>query len=79
MIQQAREHLRRNRMTYLSHMRFASFHGALCIRAGLMLLVHSVVPGWYERAGSDHVRRLKASFDRHELEASRRLREAFTA
>lgn len=64
----SRDHLRRNRMTYLGHMRFASWHGAACIRAGLMLLVHSVVPCWYERAGSEHVRRLKASFDRHELE-----------
>ena len=68
MIQRCRDHLRRNRMTYTGHMRFASSHGAACIRAGLMLLVHSVVPCWYERAGSEHVRRLKASFDRHELE-----------
>jgi hypothetical protein len=37
-----------------------------------MLLIHSVVPCWFERAGSEHVRRLKASFDRHELEASPR-------
>lgn len=64
----SREHLRRNRMTYIGHMRFAASHGAFCIWAGLMLLVHSVAPCWYERAGSDLVRRLKLSFDRHELE-----------
>lgn len=68
MIQLSRDHLRRNRMTYLGHMRFAAWHGAACIRAGLLLLVHAVVPCWYERAGSNHVRRLKESFDRHELE-----------
>ena len=68
MIQRSRDHLRRNRMTYTGHMRFASLHGALCIRAGLMLLIHSVVPCWYERAGSEHVRRLLESFDRHEEE-----------
>ena len=62
MIQQAREHLRRNRMTYLSHMRFASFHGSLCIRAGLMLLVHSVLPGVYRTAGADLLRRLREVF-----------------
>lgn len=68
MIQRSRDHLRRNRMTYTGHMRFAAWHGAFCIRAGVMLLVHSVLPCWYERAGSEHVRRLKESFDRHELE-----------
>lgn len=68
MLAASRDHLRRNRMTYLGHMRFASLHGALCIRAGIMLLVHSVLPCWFERAGSEHVRRLKMSFDRHELE-----------
>lgn len=68
MLTQSRDHLRRNRMTYLGHMRFASFHGAACIRAGIMLLIHSVLPCCFERAGSDHVRRLKESFDRHNEE-----------
>lgn len=68
MIQRAREHLRRNRMTYTAHMRFAASHGAACIRAGIMLLIHSLAPCWFERAGSNLVRRLRESFDRHEMQ-----------
>ena len=62
MITRSRNHLRRNRMTYTGHMRFASLHGALCIRAGLMLLVHSVVPGVWETAGGLLLGRLQQSF-----------------
>lgn len=58
----SRDHLRRNGMTYLSHMRFASFHGAICIRAGLMLMIHGVVPGVYRTAGADLLRRLRQVF-----------------
>lgn len=62
MISRSRDHLRRNRMTYLGHMRFASFHGASCIRAGIMLLVHAVVPGVWETAGGRLLGRLQQSF-----------------
>ena len=72
MIQRSRDHLRRNGMTYADHMRFAAWHGAVCIRAGLLLLVHAVAPCWFQTAGSRLVRRMGKSFDRHELEASRR-------
>ena len=68
MITRSRDHLRRNGMTYPSHMRFAASHGALCLRAGIMLMIHSLAPCWFERAGSNLVRRLQKSFDRHELE-----------
>ena len=68
MIQRSRDHLRHNRMSYTGHMRFAASHGARCIRAERMLMVHSLAPCWYQRAGSDLVRRLRESFDRHELE-----------
>lgn len=62
MLAASREHLRRNRMTYLGHMRFASWHGALCIRAGLMLLVHSVVPGVWQVAGGRLLGQLQGPF-----------------
>ena len=66
MLTQSREHLRRNGMTYADHMRFAAFHGALCIRSGLLLLVHAVVPAWFQMAGSRLVRRLGESFDQRQ-------------
>lgn len=62
MIQQARDHLRENGMTYLGHMRFAAFYGTSCIRSGLRLLVHAVHPGVYRTAGSDLLRRLRERF-----------------
>jgi len=62
MIQRAREHLRQNGMTYLSHMRFAAFYGIACIRAGLRLLIHAVHPGVCRTAGSDLLRRLRERF-----------------
>ena len=62
MLTQSREHLRRNGMTYASHMRFAAFHGAACIWSGLLLLVHAVVPAWFQAVGSTLVRRLSQSF-----------------
>jgi hypothetical protein len=69
MLKQSREHLRRNGMTYASHMRFAAFYGALCIWSGLLLLVHAVVPAWFQEVGSRLVRRLGESFDKEEHHA----------
>ena len=57
-------------MTYASHMRFAAFYGALCIWSGLLLLVHAVVPAWFQAAGSRLVRRLGESFDKEEQDAA---------
>lgn len=68
MLTQSSEHLKRNGMTYTGHMRFASFYGALCIWSGLMLLVHAVVPGWFQAVGKNLVRRLGESFDKEEEE-----------
>ena len=62
MLTQSREHLKRNGMTYASHMRFAAFHGAACIWSGILLLIHAVVPAWCQTAGSRLVRRLSQSF-----------------
>ena len=57
-------------MTYLSHMRFAASHGALCIWSGLLLLVHAVVPAWFQAAGNRLVRRLGESFDKGDRDAT---------
>lgn len=70
MLTQSREHLKRNGMTYADHMRFATFHGALCIWAGLLLIVHAVVPGWFQVVGKNLVRRLGESFDKEEQDAA---------
>lgn len=65
LVKKARNHLDRNNMTYFTHMKFAFGHGSICIKAGVILCVHSLFPCFFERAGSKLVRYLKLSFDRH--------------
>ena len=68
LVKKAKKHLSKNNMTYLGHMKFALGHGLICIKAGIMLCVHSAFPCFFERAGSKLVRHLKMSFDRHDKE-----------
>lgn len=68
LIEKAKSHLVRNNMTYRSHWVFAISHGFLCIEAGLMLIIHSFFPCFFEKSGSALVRVLKRSFDRHNEE-----------
>lgn len=69
LIQRSREHLAANGMTYAEHMRFAAWHGALCIRAGVLLMVHAVAPCWFQTAGKRLVRLLGESFDKEDQDA----------
>lgn len=47
---------------------FAVCHGLMCIFAGIMLIIHSIFPCFFEKAGSNLVKKLNLSFDRHENE-----------
>lgn len=58
-------HLRDNHMTYREHWMFAVGHGLLCCVAGIMLIMHGFLPCFFEHAGSNLVRKLKISFDKH--------------
>lgn len=59
-------HLQENNMTYFQHMLFAMFYGISCLCAGLYLIVHSILPCFYQTAGSDLVNRLSERFkNRH--------------
>lgn len=68
LVKKAQDHLERNHMTYLGHMKFASCHGLICIKAGIMLCIHSLFPCFFERAGTKLVRLLKLSFDKRHKE-----------
>lgn len=63
-----KEHLKENNMTYREHWKFAISHGFLCIEAGILLIVHSFFPCFFERAGSILVKRLNRSFNQHKKE-----------
>ena len=55
-------------MTYCQHWMFAVGHGLRCVRAGLYLCIHGLLPCFYRRAGSKLVHRLEQDFVDHERE-----------
>lgn len=68
LVKKAQNHLDRNNMTYCGHMKFALNRGIICLKAGIMLCVHSFLPCFFENIGSKLVKYLKLSFDRQEKE-----------
>lgn len=64
-IQRAQAHLEKNNMSYASHFVFAAGHGLRCFKAAAYLLVHSVLPCFFEQAGSKLVARLARDFTEH--------------
>lgn len=65
MIKESVLHLKENKMTYTQHLLFASRHGTRCIYAGLLLLIHSIIPGLFAKTGSRLVADLNKSFTDH--------------
>lgn len=59
------EHLKDNQMTYWQHFLFAYGHGIGCIKAGGLLILHSIVPGLFPKTGSSLVKKLNQSFTDH--------------
>jgi len=55
-------HLKENNMTYIEHMIFALYYGVLCLVAGLTLIIHSILPCFFQTAGSDLVKKLNKIF-----------------
>lgn len=49
-------------MTYCGHWTFAVSHGLSCIRAGLYLITHGILPCFYEKAGSELIHELEKDF-----------------
>ncbi len=62
------KHLSENNMTYREHLLFAVSHGLICIEAGLLLIIHGMLPCFFERTGSTLVRKLNKSFTLHRRE-----------
>jgi hypothetical protein len=64
-IKKSVEHLNENQMTYWQHFWFACNHGLRCIKAGLLLICHSIIPAFFAKTGSELVNRLNQSFVTH--------------
>lgn len=64
-IKKSIEHLKENNMGYWEHLLFASGHGIRCIKAGLLLFLHSLIPALFPKTGSILVKKLNKSFTDH--------------
>ena len=64
-IKKSVEHLNDNNMGYWEHLKFASTHGARCIKAGVLLILHSIIPALFPRTGSILVNKLNKDFTEH--------------
>jgi len=58
------QHLKENSMTYTEHMIFALYYGVLCLVAGLTLIIHSILPCFFQTTGSDLVSKMSRRFKR---------------
>lgn len=56
------QHLKKNNMTYIEHFIFALFYGLCCLLAGVLLIIHSVLPCFFPTAGGDLVTKLSKRF-----------------
>jgi hypothetical protein len=71
-------HLKENNMTYGEHFIFACINGLYCIKTGLMLIVHSIIPAYFSCAGINLTNRLNKVFtDDNELLSLKTRVEAF--
>ena len=64
-IKKSVEHLDQNNMGYWEHLRFAASHGIRCIKAGVLLILHSIIPALFPRTGSILVNKLNKDFTEH--------------
>lgn len=64
-IDKSLEHLKDNNMGYWKHFKFASGHGLRCIKAGVLLMLHAIVPAFFPKTGSVLVNELNKSFTEH--------------
>jgi hypothetical protein len=61
-IKKSVEHLKENKMTYWQHFIFAVTYGVKCIKAGLFLISHAVIPALFAKTGSELVNQLNKNF-----------------
>jgi len=62
LVKKAKNHLRHNNMSYWKHFLFAFRYGLVCTKAGIFLCIHSILPCFFEGAGSRLVHKLERVF-----------------
>lgn len=58
MIKRSLQHLRDNNERYFQHQRFAIGYGVDCLKAGLMAIIHGIIPACFETTASEKVQAL---------------------
>lgn len=56
------KHLKENNMTYYEHFLFAFYYGIIAIFAGVLLIIHSLLPCFFQTTGSYLVTKLSRRF-----------------
>lgn len=65
LIKKSIKHLKENNMGYWEHLKFAFSHGIRCIKAGVLLILHSIIPALFPKTGSKLVNKLNKDFTEH--------------
>lgn len=65
MFKKSIRHLEENNMGYWEHLTFAFSHGVRCIKAGFLLILHSIIPSLFPKTGSKLVNKLNKDFTEH--------------
>jgi hypothetical protein len=61
-----KNHLTENNMSYLQHLKFAVLYGCICFIAAICLIIHAILPCFFERTGSDLVKMLVLVFKKRD-------------
>ena len=68
LVKKARNHLTKNNMSYYRHFIFAFGYGLVSIKAGILLCLHSILPCFFEHAGSRLVHKIEKVLTEREYE-----------
>ena len=57
-------HLKENNMSYYEHMLFAVAYGCTAMLAGICLIIHAILPCFFQYTGSNLVKKLVKVFSK---------------
>jgi hypothetical protein len=62
LLNKIKNHLEENNMTYMEHLKFASYYGIACIIHGAGLVIHSILPCFFIKSGTNLIKKLTKNF-----------------
>lgn len=58
MLQKSRQHLIDTNEQYFQHQRFAFRYATACLKAGIMAIIHGMIPAFFQTSASETVHKL---------------------